>query len=406
VRLAAELEAELFERVLPFWYPKIIDPRGGFIQRIKSDGTLDDDGHRSLVFQARSTWVAAEVSLRYPKLHDEYLGYAQHGLEFLERSMWDPEAGGLFWEIDGGSQPTTTEKHAYGVAFAIYAAAAAARAIPHAREFASRTFEWLDAHAHDGDHGGYWEALARDGRPIESPSSGQEADRIGTRYGRKSMNSHLHLLEALTELYRATPTERIRQRLKEVFLLLRDRITDPAGFFQLYFAPDWTPIPTVDSYGHDVEGAFLLLEAARVLGMPTDPKTLSVAERLLDHALAHGWDRVHGGFFGEGEPGGRVTDPRKIWWVQAEGLNGLLTLHELRGRETDRYIRAFRAQWQFIGAHVSDRQQGEWWESVGPAGELPDPQQPKGHAWKASYHDGRALLFGAERLRRLASRSE
>jgi mannobiose 2-epimerase len=220
------------------------------------------------------------------------------------------------------------------------------------------------------------------------------------------MNSHLHLLEALTELHREEPSDRVRARLGEVFAILRDRVTDPAGFFHLYFEPDWTPIPTVDSYGHDVEGAFLLLEAAQALGMPEDPKTLSVAERLVDHALAHGWDPAHGGFFNEGEPGGKVTDSRKIWWVQAEGLNGLLALHELRGQETDRYLRAFRAEWQFIRAYVSDREHGEWRESVGPAGELRDLQQPKGHAWKASYHDGRALMLGAERLRALQARRE
>jgi len=148
----------------------------------------------------------------------------------------------------------------------------------------------------------------------------------------------------------------------------------------------------------------LLLEAARTVGTPADPKTLSVAERLIDHALAHGWDRAHGGFFNEGEPGGKVTDSRKIWWVQAEALNGLLALHELRGQETDRYLRAFRAEWQFIRAHVSDQEHGEWWESVGPAGERANTPQPKGHAWKAPYHDGRALMFGAERLRALPAR--
>jgi cellobiose epimerase len=405
--LAAELEADFSKQVLPFWFPRIVDPRGGYVQHIKSDGTLDDDGRRSLVVQARSTWLAAEVALRYPALRDEYRRHATHGVEFLQQSMWDREKGGLYWELDARRRPTTAEKHAYGIAFGIYAAAVAARATesPGARDFARQTFRWLDEHAHDAAHGGYHEALGRDGHPIQGPSAGHESDSIGTRYGRKSMNTHLHLLEAFTELYRAVPDELIRKRLEEVFLLLRDRITAPAGFFHLYFAPDWTPIPTVDSYGHDVEGAYLLLEAAEVLGLSSDERTLSVAERLIDHALAHGWDEAHGGFFGEGEPDGKVTDSKKVWWAQAEGLNGLLALHVLRGDKTDRYIRAFRAQWQFIQAHLSDRQHGDWWESVTAQGELVDPKKDKGHAWKAGYHNGRALLVSAARLRELAARA-
>ena len=129
--LAAELDGELSSRVLSFWYPKAVDKKaGGFFQTFRSDGSLADDGSKFLVFQARMTWVAAEVALRYPARKAEYLAYLQHGRQFLERSMWDTKAGGFYWEIDAKGKPTTTEKHAYGIAFGIYAAAAAARAAP------------------------------------------------------------------------------------------------------------------------------------------------------------------------------------------------------------------------------------------------------------------------------------
>ena len=404
--LAKELDAELSSRVLSFWYPKAVDKKGGgFLQTFRSDGSLADDGSKFLVFQARMTWVAAEVALRYPERKTEYLAYLEHGRQFLERSLWDAKAGGLYWEIDAKGKPTTTEKHAYGIAFGIYAAAVAARAAPSdaSKAFALKVFEWFDAHAHDSEHGGYYEALTREGKPILSAPQGRDTDGIGTAYGRKSMNTHIHVLEALSELYRIAPSEPLKRRLSEVFELVRDRITDEAGFFQLYFAPDWTKFETADSYGHNVEGAFLLLEAAAVLGIPDDAKTRAVAKKLIDRALERGWDEARGGFYNEGEPQGKAKDLRKVWWVQAEGLNGLLALHELYGRETRRYYDAFVKQWSFIKSHVSDAKSGEWWGYLGPAGELEDAKQDKGNKWKACYHDSRALMVSVEKLRNLAA---
>jgi mannobiose 2-epimerase len=406
--LANELEGELSSRVLAFWFPKVVDEKaGGFLQSVNADGAPVDDGSKFLVFQARMTWVAAEVAARNPELLPEYLGYAEHGLGFLERSLWDAEAGGLYWELDAKGKPTTTEKHAYGIAFGIYAAATVARAANSdaARDFALKIYEWLDGHAHDARHGGYYEALTREGKPILSAPQAQPNDGIGTAYGRKSMNSHLHLLEALTELYRVAPSDALKARLTEIFQLVRDRISDEAGFFHLYFSPDWKKFASADSYGHNVEGAFLLLEAASVLGMPRDDKTLKVARKLVDRALERGWDEQHGGFYNEGEPKGKAKDFRKVWWVQAEGLNGLLALHELYGAETRRYFDAFTRQWSFIETHVSDSRSGEWWGYLGPKGELSDPKQDKGGKWKACYHNARALMVSVEKLRRLAARA-
>ena len=196
----------------------------------------------------------------------------------------------------------------------------------------------------------------------------------------------------------------LKKRLSEVFLLVRDRIAHPDGFLTLFFTPDWRPIPDDDSYGHDVETAYLLTEAAEVLGMSADPTTRTVTRRLVDHALEVGWDNEHGGFYDKGPPAGKATAREKIWWIQAEGLNGLLLMHELYGSQTDRYYRAFLKQWSFIEQHVVDRKNGDWYATLDADGSPKDAHEEKGGKWKDPYHQGRALMECAERLHRLAER--
>jgi mannobiose 2-epimerase len=403
-QLAEQLETHFLDGVVGRWYPRLVDKvHGGFGPHVGFDFAPLADNGKFLVFQSRMTWVAAEVALRYPTRRADFLSYTMHGVAFLNQKMWDPKEGGFFWETDENGRPLTTEKHAYGMAFAIYAASAAARATGDRRalDLAMKTFDWLEARAHDDAHGGYYEALTREGKPILAPHGDSKIDGIGTVYGRKSMNTHIHLLEAFTALYQACGGEQVKKRLAEVFYLVRDRIADRDGFLTLFFTPDWRPIPDDDSYGHDVETAYLLSEAAAALGMASDATTQAVSRRLVDHALTFGWDDAHGGFYDKGSPGGKATGLEKIWWVQAEGMNGLLLMHERYGSQTDRYYRAFLKEWDFVDRFSIDKKNGDWFSEVGPAGEPENPRQDKGGKWKDPYHQGRALMECIERLRHL-----
>ncbi len=405
-RLRGELDRALKQQLLPFWYPRSVSSHGGFSQTITADGTVHDDGTRFLVFQARMTWVAAEVARRYPGLRAEYLKYTRHGLDFLRQKLWDDRLGGFYFELGADGKPMA-EKHSYGIAFGIYACAAGARATGDAKDvaFAVQAFEWLDDHAHDSAHGGYYEALTRAGVPLLKAAKAGQKDGIGTEYGRKSMNAHIHVLEALSELYRVAPSERLRSRLMEVFLIVRDKVAAPDGHFHVYLEPDYRPITTgaKDSYGHNIEGAFLLLEAAAVLGMPHDAATSKVATALADHALSHGWDSEHHGLYNEGEAGGHASDLQKVWWVQAESLNGLLAVHAASPRPDPRYFEAFRQQWAFVKEHVIDSERGEWRGYLQADGKSADPKQDLATKWKAAYHSGRSLMYGAELLAQLGS---
>ena len=216
------------------------------------------------------------------------------------------------------------------------------------------------------------------------------------------MNTHIHLLEALTQLYEVWKDDLLRQRIDEMLAIVRDKVCVEPGAMNLYFTNEWRPYPDHDSYGHDVETAFLMLEAEDVLGKGHDARTERMARMLVDHALHYGWDGKLGGFYGEGTTTGEPEKKSKEWWVEFEGLNALLLMHERYGKETDKYFKAFQLQWSFIRRYQIDSE----FHGVYPlveAGGKPISTE-KGSPWKAAYHDGRALLNVYDRLNRLAEK--
>lgn len=411
LKFAEEAELMLRRDVLGVWFPRTVDTaNGGFHANFTRDWKpLPGDGKFS-VFQGRMTWIAAQVVMRRPDLKAQFLPYARHGLDYLLNVMWDKRDGGFFWGLDeqGAVTPTFTDgKHLYGISFCLYGAAAVYEAThdPQALELAQRAFRWVDDHAHDPQGGGYFEWLTRAGRPVApaAPAQGtvQAMPVSGFPVGYKSMNTHIHLLESFTELYRVWQDGRLRQRLLELLTIVRDRISVEPGAMNLYFTNDWRAIPGHDSYGHDVETAYLMLEAAEILGRKKDAATERMARLLVDHALAYGWDETYGGFFREGTAAGEAEDTKKEWWAQVEGLNALLLMHEKYGRETELYFRAFQRQWEFIRDRQIDREFRGLYDTTERDGK--PTATPKARMWKAAYHDGRALLNVTERLRRLAA---
>lgn len=406
--LADAVETNLKQHVLAKWFPASLDrEQGGFYQNFREDWTRAPKNDKGLVYQSRLTWIASQSALRYPEQAAMYREAAVHGLDFLDSKLWDKERGGFYWALDESGQPERNgEKHVYGIAFAIYAAVACYEATqePRALDLAKRAYEWLEIHAHDKANGGYYEALTREGKPISAPpatSTSATNDFIGTHYGYKSMNTHIHLLEALTALYGTWPDAKVRTRLQEVFHLVRDRIVVEPGCMNLFYTPSWRPIPDHDSFGHDVETAFLLVEAAQALHIGQDAKTWQCARQLVDHALVFGWDETNGGFYDSGTAFGPPVVTDKIWWVEAEGLNALLLMHEKYGTETPRYWQAFQRQWKFITTHQTDSRYGGWYATVARDGK-PIAGHIKSDQWTEAYHQGRALLVVSATLRHLA----
>jgi mannobiose 2-epimerase len=411
-RLAAQMESNLETHVLAPWYPAAVDnANGGFKQEFDEAWKPGPSNRKSIVYQSRLTWVASQVSQRYPDRAAEFRKFAGHGLRFLRDVMWDKQMGGFYWEVADGPGPVDSradrrgEKHAYGVSFGIYAAAACYRATHNdaALDLAKRGFRWLEQHAHDAKNGGYFEALSRDGKPILTPPTPYATDFIGTRYGFKSMNSHIHLLEALTELYEVWPDKLVKERLNETFHIVRDKVAVFPGCLNLFFTPDWRPVPDHDSFGHDVETAYLLIEAAKSLRVEDMAETWKMARLLVDHALDFGWDNEAGGFYDKGSAFNRATDTTKVWWIQAEGLNALLLLHRQYGASTPKYAEALKKQWDFIQRYQVDAKNHGWYSSVEKDGQAPSGQT-KSNAWTDPYHQGRALMNCIATLKQMTGR--
>ena len=410
LKFAAETDSMLRRDVLDVWFPRTVDNQnGGFNSNFARDWKPDGSQGKFSVFQGRMTWISSQVAMRHPELKDKFLPIAEHGVEFLSNVLWDEKYGGFFWGVGDKGEITnfyTDGKEMYGESFCIYGAAAAYQAThdPKALTLAQYAFRWIDGHAHDSKNGGYFEWLTREGKVVEGHAGAVTVRTVpvgGFLIGYKSMNTHIHLLEALSQLYEVWKDDTLR--LEELLTIVRDKICVSPGVMNLYFTNDWRPIPDHDSYGHDVETAYLMLEAEDVLGKKHDPRTEQMAKMLVDHALAYGWDENLGGFYGDGTTFGKPEDLRKEWWVEMEGLNSLLLMHEKYGRETDAYFKAFQKQWRFIKNYQVDAEFHGVYQMVGPDG-IAAPGG-KGLIWKAAYHDGRALLNVSERLRRLAADS-
>lgn len=410
-KLRVRIDALLRDELTRLWYPRAVDPAGGFFQDFARDWTRLPESERSAVYQSRMTWTAAAFAEYAPEHRPAFEKYVRHGVAYLDTVVRDREQGGFHWSLgpDGAVDPRKgAEKHVYGTAFVLYSSSKAYEVTkdPRALAVARDAFAWLERHAHDPKDGGYFEALTREGMPIverdDRAPLRRRTDRLGVYYGFKTMNSHIHLLEAVAAFARVEPTGPVKTRLRELLGIVRDRVAVEPGALNMYLTRSWQAAPAHDSFGHDVETAYLLVEAAEALGVPEDPATWRMARMLVDHALDWGWDDEHGGFYDKGEVfAGQAFDRTKVWWTQAEGLNALLLLHRRFHAETDRFGKAFLKQWRFIEAHQLDPVHGGWFGETGREGTLLGDGR-KASAWKANYHTSRALMNVVRTLDELA----
>lgn len=385
----AAVRAHTDREVIARWFPACVEPDGGFHPVFARDWTRKPADTVSLVFTARMVWFAAACVEHRPQRRAEFQTIARRGAAFLDERYWDKANGGLRWEIAADHSPLGGEKHLYGMAFAIYALCAAHRATgdPAPLAAAARAFDWIEAKAHD-HRGGWAEALDEQGRPLEAAATG---DRIGTRTGYRSMNTHLHLLECLTALAAVDQRALVRQRLAEAAGILTGPLWSEPGCLHMYATPEWKPLADGTSFGHNIEAAFLLAEAAEVLGRD-DAAARARQRALVDHTLEFGFDPEDGGLYDAGSAFRPATNRTHVWWAQAEAINGLILMDRRHGAETPRYRQALARLWAFIEARQLDREQGGWlWDSCDEAGRLP-AMTDKGGNWMAAYHNGRALF--------------
>ena len=395
-RFRDEVERELIERLLPFWMERALDRQGGgFFGQVGADGVPVPDAPKAGLLNARILWTFARAYRRYGT--PAYLAMAQRAHGFLVERVRDRRHGGLFWTVDRAGNALEPHKQIYLQAFGIYGLAEYARATGDADALgqAIELHRLVERNARDRRHGGYVEAFERDWSPRPDV-------RLNPRFDPdvpKTMNTHLHLLEAYAGLARAWPDPTLTARLTDLVRLFVDRIVDSrTGHCRLYFGDDWEPRSDRVSFGHDIEAGWLLVAAARGLHDETLQAAVApVAIGLARAVLAHGIDD-DGGVRCEAGPG-VVTVDHKDWWPQAEAVVGFLDAFELTGDAA--FLRTAHRSWCFIREHVIDPAAGEWRWRVrrdGTSAGLPLVAK-----WKCPYHNGRMCLEVVRRLARLSA---
>jgi mannobiose 2-epimerase len=418
LQIAAQMENSIQKELLNKWYPQSVDNKyGGFLSTFTYDFQPTGAQDKMIVTQARHVWSNAKAAELYPdKLY--YKSSARHGFLFLRDVMWDKIYGGFYTLVDrkGNVKQTTMGlKMAYGNAFAIYGLSGYYQCSGDtaALNLAKKTFMWLEAHSHDPVNKGYFQHLHRDGTPVKRTASISPFAETGY----KDQNSSIHLLEAFTELYKVWPNELLWKRLDEMLLLIRDKITTKQGYLRLFFQPDWTAVSVKDSarevilqhhnldyvsFGHNVETAYLMLEASHILGLMNDTITMRVGKTMVDHALSNGWDNKVGGFYDEGfyfknRDTISILRDTKNWWAQAEGLNSLLLMSDYFPTDPMHYYQKFKTLWNYVQTYLIDHEHGDWY--AGGIDKEPEMNVAlKGQIWKGSYHNFRALANCVERL--------
>lgn len=413
-----ELSEALNTGILKTWYPRTIDSiSGGFLSDFDYKWDMKGPQNKMIVTQSRHVWTCSTVAEFYPEQKDQYLKIARHGVQFLKDKMWDAKLGGFFTLVDRqgnvvkSGKSDRIMKEAYGNAFAIYGLSAFSRVSGDtaALSLAKKAFLWLDKHSYDPQYGGYFQFLEADGTPLKQGFNGTPP---------KDQNSSIHLLEAFTELYRVWPDPVVKDRLLMMLCLIRDRITSPKGSLQLFLNQDLSAFSLLDStaevqkkrwqldhvsFGHDIETAYLMLEASEIAGQENDTLTLRKAKRMVDHTIDNGWDHSVGGIYDAGyyfKGQNKITILRdtKNWWAQAEALNSLLIMAGLFPDDPHHYHSLFLKQWDYINANIIDHEYGDWYVS-GIDKESEAKKAMKAQIWKGNYHNGRALMNCLKRLK-------
>jgi len=411
-KLFIEMQDHFRDELLPFWFSHGVDTKfGGYLTYLDRLGNPTGETVKTLVCQTRMIYT-------YSSLHRAGIGegraleVAQQGVEFLLDRFWDDKHGGWYWTTEQDGTPLNDNKIAYGHSFAMYALSEYGMASGDLRgmEWASRTYETLQALASDNLNGGFFEFFERDWRKRAKGRGGGD---------RKSLDVHMHLMEAFTNLYEASGAPIYRDKTCEVVdLLFRHMIHPQHGTGIAQFSPDWTPQRAIifdnvwgsdrdveddegrpldnTSYGHNVEFGWLLNHTINILGLNRDDYNERL-RKLYDHCLKYGLDRERGGVYCEGQHDGPARERNKEFWQQAEALVAMLDAYQTFGDE--KYLDAYENIHRFVFDHVIAHDVGEWYPLFDENNNL--LRDYMAHAWKINYHTVRSVRECERRLSKL-----
>ncbi len=380
--LIEEIRNELTEHIIPFWMKLRDQEYGGYYGYMDYDLHTDRKAVKGCILNSRITWF---FSAAYLELHDErLLDAAKHGFEFLKDHCMDRKEGGIFWSVRYDGTPEDTTKHTYNQAFAIYALSTYYDAAKdeQALQLAESLYQIIETKMRDA--GGYLEAFHRD----FTPASNEKLSENGVLAAR-TMNTLLHVLEAYTEYYRVTEKPEVGERLREILKLFREKVYSREKQRQeVFFDSEYNSLIDLYSYGHDIESAWLLDRAAEVLDDPEETEAVGrITREMTQHVISTAFD-------GRSLPAecenGAVKEDR-VWWVQAETVNGLINGYQKDPSKTE-YLTMAKNCWEFTKQYVIDHREGSEWYWVVDREGHPAEGEPIVEPWKCPYHNGRMCL--------------
>ena len=390
-RLRQELEQELKGNILPWWMRVAPDrDLGGFHGHITHLNQAVRGAGKGAVLHARVLWTFSAAYRMYG--HPGYLETARRACDYILGHFLDDTYGGVYWELEPDGRVRSSRKQIYALAFTLYGLVEyhLASGEDHPLQMAGELYTVMEDHAFDGEHNGYTEAFSREWGDLEDLRLSEKDENVS-----KTMNTHLHILEAYANLYRVWKDPGLERSLENLIRLFPERFVDREhSRLNLFFDQEWKLRSHLVSYGHDIECSWLLHEAAVILGKPElVAETGSLAVKMAQASLAG--LAGDGGLFYEFDPESHELDTDRHWWPQAEALVGYFNAYQLSGRED--FLDRALGSWTFIREHLIDREYGEWYWSVDARG-TPQTGREKAGFWKCPYHNGRACM---ELIRRI-----
>ena len=408
-----EAKNHLINELLPFWTTRMKDEKfGGYITHFDEQGNDSGDDEKSLIAQSRSVYTTSSA-FRAGYGGEEMKALARHGVDFMIDKMWDKEHGGFYWLLDRAGNVTIDQKILYGHSFAMYSLSeyTLATGDPRGLEYASKTFDLVQKYCTDTFYGGYLEMFKRDWTLCGPGSAGGD---------RKTLDVHMHLMEAFSTLYECSGKDVHRRKLLEDIEILLTRMMHQeykTGIPQ--FTIDWKVAPQIkfdiiwgwdrydDSgkksnaedntcYGHNIEFAWLFIQALKVLGKnPREYKSLLTT--IFEHTINNGIDHEYGGVFVEGPHAGGVYDREKEFWQQAEAMIGSLDAYLLLGE--GKYWETYKNVHRFVMDKCVNKGVGEWYPLLTREGE--PIWRHMSHSWKVNYHTVRAMVQSIIRMEKI-----
>jgi mannobiose 2-epimerase len=385
---AEQVEKEVLEYILPFHTQFCVDQeQGGFYGHVDDDRTAHPNAPKGLVQHSRILWAFAHAYRHFAD--PPYLETASRAYWYLLRNFWDAYHQGMIWLVDGQGQPVDSHKIIYGQAFAIYGLSEyfLATGEEQSLDTAVSLFRTLERHATDPHYGGYFDAFLKDWHFTDAINVDETAEPTV-----KSMNTHLHMLEAYTNLLRAWESPQLRDRLRALIQIMIEHIIDQErGQMKMHFTVDWQSLTNFVSYGHDIEASWLLVEATELLGEEELlAKVSSVALHMAQVAYDEGLDV-------DGSLRDHDNNDDRIWWVQTEAMVGFFNAYQLSGKP--HFLQASLDCWRYVQELLIDRQYGEWiWGLNGDGSPI---SREKAGLWKSPYHNGRACLEIMRRIEQI-----